>query len=114
VSSGDVDDLVCGERRLSDVLLRRLQSESVELLYSISFEDESEARVFAEEVSSGASVVAAQFESEVGISLGINITAIVNEVAVTVLEVDDSSVGQIPEMSVSVLALTLLAHARFF
>jgi len=46
------------------------------LQYSITFEDEFEALVFAEEVSSGASVVAEQFESEVGRSLGINITTV--------------------------------------
>ena len=76
--SGNVD-LSCGGGRLS----RRLQSESVELRYSVSFSSTSDAVSFSNDVSFSATAVSTQFESQVASSLGLEITATVGDVSVT-------------------------------
>ena len=102
--------LSCTDRRLASNNTRRLQDE-FKLAASARFADEKTASTFSEKVTELSPGIASEFESQVSTSIGVNITAAISFLELTV-ESEDSTASAC--RSFPVLTLTFLFAFFFF
>jgi len=99
--------LSCNDRRLASNHMRRLQAD-FELVASARFTDAVDANTFSESVTASPADFASAFEEQVATTLGVNATATVSEVELTVTSNDSAGAACQDGSSVLVWTLTLI------